>query len=634
MYIHNFYGDLLLSVRTLFDNYVFQNRNYAKRYEFNMGNRAIQLPYDYKTNYEFPNLIVTLNDDVPSYGQRPEVSQKIPGFNLDQTPVLYDQTTGITLLVQEEMVNVPITIAINCESQFQAKEVAIMVKRWLPINKFISFLTMTSYLEISPEFLSKTQFDPATHTIANLYTKLNKRTGDVEYCYSIQYNPMIRLDSISTSIPDSTQRSFVVLVDITYMIQMPLYMFSDNVAPTMVEKIDLAINPSSGFEPISDYPSSKLINYLNSDIETLEKGVIRRTYLVSDPTSVVQKILTEDSVELAPDQVTKTSTGDENIVVTRGVDNYLYITVGDSETQYKTNIDEIPPPAEVDIPIDTDQHFAVSKDIEGNITIVLQSDTNGTLDSVELEEGQTTATSTGGQDIVVTKGDDGYLHITVNNTGVEYATKIDEIPPPAGVNIPLSTDQYLFVSKDNNDNITTTLQSITEELTITFNPTEFPLTTDFSYNLIKGNETFKDYTYYRLDLDNNSITFIFNESQYPTFIPSLSDPLFVQFYLKNAKNPHQFGGVMPKVGLMKVFNITSTAAEMTWTSDEETTTQIEYGITVDYGSLSVLKDSYTHIHKVVLTRLESNTLYHYRVKVKNSDNVEYLSGDYTFTTLV
>ena len=108
MYIHNFYTDLLLAVRVLFDKHVFKQQGYIKRYEFNLGNRTLQLPADYKPNFEFPNMIVTLNDDTPSYGQRPDVSQKIPGFNLDQIPVLYDQTTQEVLLVQEEMVNVQV----------------------------------------------------------------------------------------------------------------------------------------------------------------------------------------------------------------------------------------------------------------------------------------------------------------------------------------------------------------------------------------------------------------------------------------------------------------------------------------------------------------------------------------------
>lgn len=546
MYIHNFYADLLLSVRVLFDNHIFQNRNYAKRYEFNMGNRTFQLPQDYKPNYEFPNLIITLNDDVPSYGQRPDVSQKIPGFNLDQIPVLYNQTTGVVLLVQEEMVNVPITCVINCESQFQAKEVAVMVKRWLPINKFISFLTFSSYLEVSDQFLSINSFNPAIHSIANLYTKLNKRTGDIDYCYSLQYEPMIRLDSITTSVPDSTQRSFQVVVDITYMIPTPLFMFNDK-QPGSIERIDILINSSTGFEPINDYPSSKVINYLNTDIIELKKGFVRRTFLVTDDTSS-QTVLDLDTVSLAADQVTNSSTGGRNIVATKGVDDYLYITLGNSERKYKTNM----------------------------------------------------------------------------NT----------IPSPDGVNITLSDDEYLTVVKDLAGTITTTLHHITQGLTIKFDPKDFLLTEDYSYNLIKGSNVLKDYQNYTLNLSDNSISFSFDNSQFSAYQPSLISPLLIQFYLENVTFPFQVGGVMPHVGLMKVFNITNSSAEITWTSDEETTTQIEYGITTDYGALSELNENLTNRHHVILTGLTSDTTYHYRVKVVNSNNEEYLSDDYVFTTLV
>jgi hypothetical protein len=511
-----------------------------------MGNRSIQLPHDYKPNYEFPNLIVTLNDDSPSYGERPSVSQKIPGFNLDQVPVLYDQTSGVTILVQEEMVNIPITIVINCESQFQAKEIYVLVKRWLPLNKFISFLTFTSYLEVSDTFLSRSDFDPATHIIHNIYTKLNKRTGEIAYCYGLQYDPMIRLDSITSSIPDSTQRSFQVSVDITYMLPIPMYMFSD-VQPGEIDRIDMLINPSTGFEPINDYPSSKSINYLSDEVINLKKGFIRRTYLVTDDSSTTN-VLNLDSVSLAADQVTNTSTGGRKICATRGVDDYLYITLGDSETQYRTNI----------------------------------------------------------------------------NT----------IPSPDGVDIELSTDEYLTVTKALAGTITTVLHTIKQGLTIKFNPAEFLMSASYSYNLVKGANTLKDYQNYTLDLSGNSITFSFDNSIYSMYQPSITSPLMIQFYLKNVTFPFQLGGIMPKVGLMKVFNITTTAAEMTWTSDEETTTQIEYGTTTSYGALSGLKEDYTNTHKVVLTGLGPNTTYHYRVKVTNAAGTEYLSGDYTFTTLV
>ena len=511
-----------------------------------MGNRTMQLPSDYKPNFEFPNIIVSLNDDTPSFGQRPSVSQKIPGFNLDQTPVLYNQTNGDVLLVQEEMTNVPITSTINCESQFQAKEVAGLVKKWLPINKFISFLQFTAYLEVSQLYLSANNFDPAIHTISNLYTKLNKRTGEIDFCYSLQYEPFVRLDSISTSIPDSTQRSFQVVVDITLMVQIPLYMFSDT-TPGTVERIDILINPSTGFEPINDYPSSKMINHMSSDIVNLKKGFVRRTFIVSD-NNPVETILNLDTVTILAAEVTKTSTGGRNIVATKGADDYLYITLGTSETKYKTNI----------------------------------------------------------------------------NT----------IPIPDGVNITLSSDEYLTVNKDLAGNIVVVLHGIKQGLTIQFDPSDFPLTTAYSYNLVKGNDTLKDYTDYTLNLPSNSITFSFDNSQFSSYEPSVISPLMIQFYLENVTFPSQFGGIPPQVGLMKVFNITRTTAEMTWTSDEATTTQIEYGTTVSYGALSALKSNLTITHHIVLAGLTPNTTYHYRAKVNNLAEEEYLSDDYVFTTLV
>lgn len=512
-----------------------------------MGNRSIQLPKDYKPNYEFPSIIVTLNDDTPSYGQRPDVSQKIAGFNLDQIPVLYNQTNGDVLCVQEEMVNVPITCTINCESQFQAKEIAAIIKRWLPVNKFITFLQFTSYLEVSPEFLSTNHFDPAIHTIANLYTKLNQRTGDIDYCYSLQYEPFIRLDSVSTSIPDSTQRSFQVVVDITFMVQQPLYMFNDRLPSSTMERINININPLSSFEPISDFPTSKMINGLSTDITELEKGFIRRTFLVVD-NNAVETILNLDYVVLTSDQVTNTSVGGQNISATKGADDFIYITLRTSETKYRTNM----------------------------------------------------------------------------NT----------IPSPDGVNIVLSTDEYLKVTKDLAGIITVILHKITQKITVQFTPTDLQLTTSYSYNLISGSNILKDYQDYVLDVTTNSVTFSFDNSQFSSYTPSTTNPLIVQFYLKDAADNKSSFGVPPKVGLMKVFNISRIAAEMTWSSDEETTTQVEYGTTVEYGAFSTLKEDLTILHHVVLPGLGPNTTYHYRAKVTNLIGEEYLSEDFSFSTLV
>ena len=527
-----------------------------------MGNRSMQLPLDYKPNYEFPNLIVSLNDDTPSYGQRPDVSQKIPGFNLDQTPVLYDQTTEVVLLVQEEMSNVPITCTINCESQFQAKEVANLVKRWLPVNKFLQFMTFVSYLEVSQEFLSKISFDPATHVISNLYTKLNKRTGEIDYCYALQYEPFIRLDSVTSAIPDSTQRSFQVAVDLTFMIQRPLSMFSDK-QPGSIERIDILINPSTGFEPINDYPSSKIINYLNDDVTNLKKGFVRRTYMLVENEPVETKIQL-DSVSLTLIQVTNISTGGSYIIATKGADDYLYITIGTSETKYKVKID------------------------------------------------------------------------TITECVISYniCTGLVVLPLPTGITITLSDDQYLNIIQDLAGTITVELVKITQGLTIKFDPKDLQLTDDYSYNLVKGNNILKDYQGYNLSIGSNTITFYFDNSQFALYEPSLTSPLMIQFYLEDVTFPFQVGGVQPQTGLVKIFNITSSSAEITWLSDKQTTTQIEYAEeSTEYIAFSELNPNFTFEHHVILMGLNSEINYHFRVNTTSVEGENYISEDYTFRTI-
>jgi hypothetical protein len=511
-----------------------------------MGNRALQLPPDYKPNFEFPNMIVTLNDDSPSYGQRPDVSQKLIGYNLDQTPVVYNRTTEAVLYIQEEMANIPISCTINCESQFQAKEIAGIIKRWLPINKFIQFLHFISYLEVSLDFISDDLFNPAIHNLVNLYTKLNKLTGEIDYCYSVQYDPFIRLDSLTSSIPDSTQRSFQVTVDLTYMIQMPLHMFSDS-KPGTIEKIDILINPTSGFDPINDYPSSKIINYISDDIVSLKKGYIRRTFILSE-SNPEENITLLDSVDLYEHQVTSTSSGGYSISVTKSVDDILVMTVGSNQTQYKVPISDI----------------SIS---------------------------------------------------------------------PTVTNVSVSEDQYLEVSKDLAGNIAIELKSISQGISIQFSPGDFPITSDYSYNLVKGGNVTRDYQDYTINYATNSITFYFINSQFSLYEPSLISPLMVQFYLSDSPFPKQVGGIIPKVGLLNVFNITDSTAEITWLSDEKTTTQIEYGITAEYGSSSTLDTVFSNQHYVLIRGLSSETEYHYRINVTTESGSTYTSDDYTFITL-
>jgi hypothetical protein len=70
----------------------------------------------------------------------------------------------------------------------------------------------------------------------------------------------------------------------------------------------------------------------------------------------------------------------------------------------------------------------------------------------------------------------------------------------------------------------------------------------------------------------------------------------------------------------------------TWTTDEGSTSQVEYGLTASYGSTTALNTSMVTSHSVAVTGLSRRTTYHYRVRSKDSAGNEAVSGDYTIKT--
>jgi len=81
-----------------------------------------------------------------------------------------------------------------------------------------------------------------------------------------------------------------------------------------------------------------------------------------------------------------------------------------------------------------------------------------------------------------------------------------------------------------------------------------------------------------------------------------------------------------------VSGITTTGASISWTTDVPATTQVEYGTTTAYGTLTTLNSTLATSHSQALTGLTLGTLYHYRVRSKNSSGVETISGDFVFQT--
>jgi len=88
----------------------------------------------------------------------------------------------------------------------------------------------------------------------------------------------------------------------------------------------------------------------------------------------------------------------------------------------------------------------------------------------------------------------------------------------------------------------------------------------------------------------------------------------------------------PTISAISSGTPTTTGTTITWTTDQASTSQVQYGTTNAYGS-STTEDTATNTsHSVTLTGLSANTPYHYRVISTNSDGQTSTSSDATFTT--
>jgi hypothetical protein len=77
---------------------------------------------------------------------------------------------------------------------------------------------------------------------------------------------------------------------------------------------------------------------------------------------------------------------------------------------------------------------------------------------------------------------------------------------------------------------------------------------------------------------------------------------------------------------------TTTVTTVSWTTDQASTSQVQYGTTTAYGTDTTESTTMVTAHSIALMGLTSGTTYHYRVISTNSDNETSSSSDGTFTT--
>ena len=79
-------------------------------------------------------------------------------------------------------------------------------------------------------------------------------------------------------------------------------------------------------------------------------------------------------------------------------------------------------------------------------------------------------------------------------------------------------------------------------------------------------------------------------------------------------------------------NITTTGVTITWTTNEASTSKVEYGTSQTYGSQSNVDNTLVTAHTVVLSGLTPNTIYYFRVISSDQAGNQGISAGSNFTT--
>ena len=90
-------------------------------------------------------------------------------------------------------------------------------------------------------------------------------------------------------------------------------------------------------------------------------------------------------------------------------------------------------------------------------------------------------------------------------------------------------------------------------------------------------------------------------------------------------------GTLPVITNVTASGITNTSATITWTTDQTSSSQVEYGITTAYGSLSANNSSQVTSHSVTLAGLTPGTTYNYAALSSNAAGLA-TSANFTFST--
>jgi hypothetical protein len=88
--------------------------------------------------------------------------------------------------------------------------------------------------------------------------------------------------------------------------------------------------------------------------------------------------------------------------------------------------------------------------------------------------------------------------------------------------------------------------------------------------------------------------------------------------------------VAPAISAVQAQAVTTTSATITWTTDQASDSQVEYGTTTSYGSSTAVDSAAVTSHSQTISGLTPPALYHFRVKSRNANGQLGMSADFTF----
>jgi PQQ-like domain len=90
----------------------------------------------------------------------------------------------------------------------------------------------------------------------------------------------------------------------------------------------------------------------------------------------------------------------------------------------------------------------------------------------------------------------------------------------------------------------------------------------------------------------------------------------------------------PTISNVQAAGVSPNQATISWTTDTASDSQVEYGVSTAYGSVSALLPALVTSHSVGLTVLSPNTTYHFRVHSRDGFGQVGTSLDFVFTTVI